>query len=511
MPRYDKNKIIFDQEDFLAGLSFQGGSQGNISKVGKGFNFSQNITNTRYLGFLSPSESPTTLTNANVITTSIAGIITKDQAYDYAITSTSSTIHKIQYNSATPSVINAGDFPHVINHSHTGETGSDLLVYKHNVGGTLTTSLFYSFRDDTDWDVGCYNNFTTFDDDFLSTVPANPLSGTELTYGKDYPHPMIIGADGNLYIGSGRYLHCFEGTNGTNGTFVKNVLTLPSNFVITCFEKQGELLLIGGFYTASTAFGYDGGKASIMVYNYLDQVITQEIPIDDWYISNLFIWNGQVAGITYGEKGIRGNFRVRILSGTNFVPVAELNGSIQPITRGGIDFIGQQLLVNCAPVFSVGMPYNSSNYEVLTPYSTAVSGCIINHGTSYGLFISSATAPEKYLSGFNTAYFESNTAYPMMSGYYKARINGIVVIFRGTFTGGRGFIGEVSTDDGLQVFCSETTLSGDRVKMYLKDTSGVPFYDFTKLSINLTWDASGGSTSAAIVDRIEVLIEPITI
>ncbi len=94
--------------------------------------------------------------------------------------------------------------------------------------------------DNTDWDVGCYESFTTFDDDFMSTDPTTPLGTTaaDLTGGLLLPHPLEIGADDVLYMGSGRYLHGYDGGgSGSNGNFLSQLLTLPAGFIITFTEK----------------------------------------------------------------------------------------------------------------------------------------------------------------------------------------------------------------------------------------------------------------------------------
>ena len=46
-----------------------------------------------------------------------------------------------------------------------------------------------------------------FDDDFMSTIAVNKMAGMDLIDGQNVEHPMIVGDDDVLYIGSGRYLH----------------------------------------------------------------------------------------------------------------------------------------------------------------------------------------------------------------------------------------------------------------------------------------------------------------
>ena len=172
----------------------------------------------------------------------------------------------IQFNSIN--TVNAGsDYPLICNghEAHTYPVGGDIVTYYANVAGTYSRCIFASYYDTTDWDV-CRIISTgdpedqTLDPDFMSTVPATPLAGSDLTDGKSTEHPMIIGDFYSyLYIGSGRYVHAYAGTVGNDGTFYSKVLTLPIGYTITSFTKYGNYLLV---FAHNNPSSYDYTKSA---------------------------------------------------------------------------------------------------------------------------------------------------------------------------------------------------------------------------------------------------------
>ena len=105
-----------------------------------------------------------------------------------------------------------------------------------------------------------------FDDDMMSTSAASPLAGSDLTDGQNAEHPMIVGDDDVLYIGSGRYLHGYDGQVGNAGTFYSKVLTLPLGYIITSMQTYNNYLVIFAHNNDTTAgtltaLGYSDSKA----------------------------------------------------------------------------------------------------------------------------------------------------------------------------------------------------------------------------------------------------------
>ena len=54
---------------------------------------------------------------------------------------------------------------------------------------------------------------------------------------KTSPHPMMVGDDDILYIGSGNYVHAYDGATGANGTFIQRFSLSPAGFVVKSFAK----------------------------------------------------------------------------------------------------------------------------------------------------------------------------------------------------------------------------------------------------------------------------------
>lgn len=517
MPKIDtKNKVItYDWDDIKDGYTVDSpGTQGSVSVVGNGYTYGQNFDPYRNPGYFTPNVIINEPTNSNLVTGILTDGAVKDASYAYFV-SADGKIFKYSYT--LNEIINSSPFPHTIAHgAHTGETGDSAIIYTHNSGGTLSKSLFYSFRDGTDWDVGCFKGFAgTPDDDYMSTVPATPLgtTATDLTYGKDYPHPMIIGADDNLYIGSGRYLHSYNGLNGNDGTFEANVLTLPAGFVITCFEKTPTELLIGGFYSASTAFATEGGQAYLYSYNYIDQDITSEFKINDSYLASIGTWNGYIFAVTYGPIVFRGYTKVHLFNGNDFEQIQEIPDTFP--RPNGYAINGKQLLLNCGGnIYSIGSPFEFNYVLNSVFYIGTASGIILKTGiTSKKYIISGSTYPFlTNVGGFAITTFEGKRTFVPFPYGYKGKIEEIVLYFRTTdVSGGRIIVISIITEAGSQTIYQSSSVATNPIVIKNKDVSGSFLPLFTRIKLNISWAAGDGSSDAPQLQRAEIYYQDIKI
>ena len=510
--------ITFDESDWNSGFMPQGGQDSALLLKGNGNRYSLNFDPYRNLGFASPGFNPVNATNNAQVTGAITATVLRNATYEYGVSS-DGKVH--EHSIITNTVTNAGSFPHVIDHAHTGETGSDVIIYRHNLGGVLKTSLFYSFYDATDWDVGCYEDFTTFNDDFMSTVPATPLAGTDLTLGKSLPHPLEVGADDILYMGSGRYLHAYDGTTGANGTFYSQVLTLPAGFIIQDLLKTEQYLLIAGVFSSGTVVPTvdESQEAYIYTWNYLDQDVTDIIPLDDQYVSVLRLWRNRPTAITAGEKGNRGRNRVKIILGSVAETVAEYFGS-QP-SLGGVDSASDQLLINSAGVIvTIGTPFDSNTYEVNRITSTGLtteSGFIRNvFSTNQKIFASAGAQLVELSSGFkDTASYYSGIVEPTFSTGVKGRIKAASIIYKGAFTAAasRNFALQFFTDyDNVSTLAYTNVTAITAANLMQKvtyNTSGTAFPEFFNLGLVMTWSDGVAGTNAAQVSKVIVEFEEV--
>ena len=192
-------------------------------------------------GPITPGSELTDLTNVSDISNNISAALVSDVSgaqKAYALEA-GTKLHEITYTTNT--ITSAGGFPHTItaHGGHSTVVGSDLAFY--DIGGTKY--VFYSWNDSTDGDVGRLNlGGSTFDDDFMSTVPANAAAlGTG-------PHILVPAENGFMYITSLNSIHKFDGTTGANGTLTASVIDLPLGWEIVDAISYRGFLWIGAVY-----------------------------------------------------------------------------------------------------------------------------------------------------------------------------------------------------------------------------------------------------------------------
>lgn len=510
--------IVWDESDWSKGFLPQGGQGAGQILKGDGLRYAFNYDPYRASGFASPGFLPTNSTNMSSVTGAITATAMRNSTLLYGVTADG----KLQeFNYSTNTVTNSGSFPYTINHAHAGETGSDIIIYRHKLGGSLTTSLFYSFYDATDWDVGCYESFTTLDDDFMSTDPTTPLSGTDLTGGLSLPHPMEVGADDVLYIGSGRYLHAYDGSgSGSNGNFISQVLTLPAGFIIQDLLKTEQYLLIAGVFSSGTTVPTmdTSQEAVVYLWNYVDLDVSDIIPLDDQFVSVLGLWRSRPIVITGGEKGNRGRNRVKVILGSNVQSVAEYDGS-QP-TLGGIDSSSDQLLINSSgKIITIGSPFNQNSYEVNNIASCSVttqSGFIRNLFSSSAKIFASAGAD---LVQLNTNFatdvtVEGGFIEPSFATGKIGRVKACTIIYKGTVTSGTARLFACTLvvnyeNDSAAVFSTTGVTAANLIQKVNYDVSGDPLPRFFNIGLKLDWLSGNGSSGAAQVSKVIVEFEEV--
>lgn len=124
---------------------------------------------------------------------------------------------------AGQSFSSTGGFPHTI----TG--GKEVIQY--NIGTAV--DLMYI----TSTTMGMYNE-STFDDDWLSTIPTNASSPA---FSTSNVHPKLIWKT-YLWIGDGRYVNKLDGQTGANGTYTRQALDLGIEWEITSmFSTQNYI------------------------------------------------------------------------------------------------------------------------------------------------------------------------------------------------------------------------------------------------------------------------------
>lgn len=365
--------VTYDSADWRAGLAPQGSLTAFAKYMGvNGFSAASIDPFTTY-GVLSPRiAASSNATNNAQLSSAIVAMEMTDNSTGLAVDA-GGKIQQITTSSGTPAITNAGIYPHTIAFA-SGNTyvAQDGILYRHNSGGTApansVVSFFYSAYNSNNWDVGALVNLATFDDDFMSSVPATPLDittgdGDDVTQ-RTAPHPMEIGADGILYIGSGRYLHAYDGNTGSNGTFSSKVLTLPQGTQIIGMKKFKDIFLIAcNFYSSSTTTGT--GQALLYTWDYTSLDVIDVTDLEDFYVSSLFIWKGSPTVVTSGAVERNGANKVKVVSGNSVTKVGDYTGS-QPANRGVV-VLNDVIYINSAgSVIAVGDRYTKNTYPINT-------------------------------------------------------------------------------------------------------------------------------------------------
>ena len=531
MPSINKSVIRFSGQDWVQGAAPQYGDGVDSlpGMVGAGNTALKAIDPFRALGYILPAPLPESPTNANVISALlIAGVsgVESSVNYFYALEQ-GSKIHRLA--SLDYSITNAGSWPRTILGNGV-TTGDDMIEYSVNIAGTREKCLFYSWNDGgAAWNIGRYRiSNGTFDDDWLTTVPANAptLSGNAK------PHPMIRGANDILYVGDGNVMQGIDGANGTNGTYIAGSLTLPADYIITSFAKTDSFLVIFAYRSligATLAPDDFGGSqdATAFFWNYIDLDPTFVMPLNDDNVSGAFAYQSTIGCFTAGADASRevngGNrtSRLRIFDGTQFTLVKQFTGNL-PKYRG-VQVVNDSIQWNSQGVVHC---YGSPYAEVEAGLNLTYRGS----GTSTGLYaiiggsagypiassgISTSGGLQRFQSGFtNSSLLLSEAANPQVDPGQMGLIKSVTVYFGATVTGGRTVTVSTVTDGTTvtTVLNAVSTINaGNLVSRYIFDTSGNELVRFSEVRVSVSYATGAGSTEAPAVRWIDVEYEPVTI
>lgn len=526
--------ITYDWEDWLAGLdTTSGGSTGR--KMGNGLASSTFADPLRNLGYLSPSYNPVDVTNNTSVTSLVRnGVVNGTSAYLIAgmgVGSGGGIVQKLSTLTAG-TISTTSPFPHPIDHSHANETGSDIVNYTANISSTPTLMAFYSFSDDTDWDVGVYKyGADAFVDNFMSTIPATPLASPYLAGGKSAPHPLIVGDDDVLYIGDRNFVHALDGSVGSDGTFYKAVLTLPQGWIITCFAKTNDQkLLIGAYYSPSITIGGSStfylGQAKVWQWNYLDLDPDYAYDLHDNYVSELKNWGETIIAFTSGRKSQTqtGIYKLQALTNGGFKVLETYSTGSLPI-RGGVEVVEEDIYWNGTTLYFYAKNPFGSNYIFGnlggSESGSAVAGICKLFSSNFQIHYSNG--PEN--PGFGLKYIVNNygpsanasgkVATPYFPERKRGRLKKVDIYFKDAVADKRQFelLTVLDKDGGTSTLSAITTVTNLKVEVVdfrASGTSTIPLGDFTTLQPQFAWSAgSSGSpeTDAPVLEKVVYFFE----
>lgn len=526
--------LTFDSQDWIEGLSLNGRFNGvtfTTPAIGRGAEQITNMNPFTAYGILEPGRGATNVHNNSLLSGVVVSGVIQSGQFGYVIDGAA----KIQQYDYTAPAVNGftnglsplgTTFPHQV--AGTTPVGQDMVVYKHLNSGNTYFSVFYSYYNHAgtpNWNVGALLNVTgqggftpTFDDTFMTATASTPMTtgdSQDVTQVSS-PHCLEIGSDDILYIGSGRYVH---GYDGSSDTFQSKLVTLPLGFTIVALKKYQDVFLIVGNYDTDTTNNI-GGNALMYIWNYLDQDITQAIDLEDPFVTSLFLWKGVPYITTVGEIEGRGINKLKALIGNN-VTLQNTFDLTPPVNRG-IDPSSNVLYINCGgKVIQIGDPFtgritptNQTNICV----SVGTSGWIKNLGVdlttgiNYGLVASSATAfsggtnsLSTFLTNWTTGlYLQPYSEIPTPAGK-KARLTNIIVEnYRAYSTADTSLF--INYDFGSaqsSIFINQSSITTPLTKQYRYDTSGNPLKSCTNIGFEMVW--GGLATASALPPAISRL------
>ena len=343
----------------------------------------------------------------------------------------------------------------------------------------------------------------------MSTVPTSPLAGSDLTGGQGLPHPLYVAEDDILYIGSGRFVHSYD---GTSDTFNSQVLKLPINFEVTGFaETQFHLVVFAstgkrtGRRAEAKAFFWGANRG-----NSFDKAVSLEE--DD--IAAPFAYNGTVGCFTRNRNSSRSV--LRIYDNTRFVPVFFWNNNLPSI--GGVEIQDNMIKWNSSgQIYAWGskdglFDQAAFHFDIL---SGLTSG-FLKSFTGGTLYASSGTGVKgiQTLTNFATgAALNTLTAMPVFPRGQRGKVKEVRVTYPGIASGGRA-LSITMTVNGSQttkqvILNKEDITSTQLVSRHMLDVSGAQFPEFTDLRVNLNWGDGGGAANAIGVEKVEIFFDTI--
>jgi len=514
MAQVTKDRIRWDGDDWLSGIipQYAATSTGTAATLttGKGFAFARNVDPMRSPGYIQPGCTGANATNNSVIDGYLKNAV-PNGLVAYAIGG--AKLHEITISSNT--VTNAGAWPHTITpHGHASADGQDVALYY--IGSTKY--LFYSWNDNTDGDVGRFDLSATFDDDWMSTVPA---SGAVLS--KDYPHPMIVGDDDILYIANGKNLASFQGQTGANGTFNPSALDLPNDYVITSFAKLPTYLVIYAYKSiAGTGTNFYRSVATAFIWDYVSDSFTRAYDLDGNYVAGGFNYNGSVGCFVQGnspELGSNKLSRLMLFNGSEFESKFRFRqnipqwGSVEVISNCIYWLSG--LSGGSSVIYQFGSPYEEfdNKFNYISEAGGESTG-MLRELSSGSLFVSSGTTTSGGLQKFAGTGYASNSQFttPNVNLSFpensQARAK-TIKIYWGNVSTTHTVTVNLLTDRGNTTTTIVSALGSNvsTLTKYEEASNGDPLPRFDSIALNVSWDTTSSTNAPPIIQAVEVLFE----
>ena len=391
------------------------------------------------------------------------------------------------YKFTSTSVVDDANWAHTITAASGTAAGEDVAYY----GG----QYFYSYNYTGAGDVGRTNGTSTFDDNFMSTVPTD---GAVLTAG--VPHQMVVGGNDVLYIANGRYVASYDGT-----TFVAHALDLPAGEEVSSIAwDHNRLYITSNRPDVSTAV-YTLG--SIYLWDTFSTSWEYQITIPG-KVGASFSKNGLMY-VWYQDMSSIGGYKIAYVTNNQLKDINSYTGSL-PNYYQVIDDQNHLLWLSSGEVWAWGAQTNDLSVKMFkyaeagnnttTGGITNVFGTpmIASHLTAGGLYQLAKFSGYDVNAQWKTIYFQ------LASSISKARVTRVVVYTEPLATGAK-----MDTTLNYDFGKSSVALSQIAYSAAANTTKHIIYRDGVEVenfSLALSW-ANGSATNPVKVRAIHIIGE----
>lgn len=529
MPTILKNKIIYDEKDWLAGLHPQDGSKTIPQKFGQFSSKQYSFNPFANLGYAQNGFLNRDLYNSELIKARLVAKANTDSLNFLAI----DNFNKIHFIRGHIEVESSALFPHIITGTTLGDSKMCYDIIKYG------SCYYYAWKGSSNnqyADIGRFDGSSTFDDDYMSTVPtgANTVYlgddgglATKQTRGCS----LCVGYDDVLYSGGRNYLSAYD---ETTGTFIRERLKIPSNYNIVKILKlqPASLVIFAQSNTDSKAFFWD----------YLSEDPYQIKDLYDYEILSAFEYRGTVGCVTQGSGNTK---KIKIYNGAEFEIIAQINKEnlFGPINHG-VATNDNEIYLFCLDdkkglIYKYGNNYgfkNNVNVVAISDKSKYnVLPGIISIGDNNAMLTSNGPTQEDSMSlAYTQQYFYdfgmSQPYKPQYSetglwssdlidiGDERIQITNITIYFANKFSGDRTISLALKDRSGTYNIAGlvdlERVTSTNRIYRAkpILNTAGTPIPPLDGVGIELNWGSSGiGSSVTPIINKVVLDYKPVTI
>lgn len=421
-------------------------------------------------------------TQAGAVTTEMVHILNRPVSDDRTFAIGGNLLYELTATAVT----NAGSYPHTINKAVvTGEDGKSLAYYNDYV------YYFYNHSGSAG-DIGRLTASTdTFDDDWGSTTPATGAGTLE-----DAPHPSIVGGDGIIYFGNGRYVGYYD---PVNDVMSRQELDLPADVVVVDLVWERNFI-----YIATNSPNLSTGNTNegrIYTWDTVSSSFQEPIIEVPGRLGSLFTKNGRIF-VFYQELSSTGGLKIGYIVGDTVQEIGGFSGTL-PTFGQVVHFKNMIAFVSEAEIYLWGA--EDRNVPVaLSSYGEVGDTSIGSLANPFGDLLTGSKTGSNYnlakQSGLSTNAVWKTISFDVAS----SKVNKIIVWYEPTASGAAVDI-TMKSERGNNTYPS----SGAMTITHTTDGSQVrktftPNVDCDDFRLELDW-SNGSTTNALKIRRIDIL------